>query len=174
MIRIGKIVATHGLSGNLVLKHIADKTEWLKTDDILFLELTKGSHIPFFVVNAHVANEDEYHVLLDEITTLEQGKKLIGKQVYVREDILTNAATDSPLLWIGFDIVDKKMGSLGVVEDVTQNNAQWIATISYKEKEVLLPLIDEMLLEVNVKNKYIRTEFPDGLLEVYIGDNYED
>lgn len=174
MIRIGKIVATHGLKGRVILKHVADKTEWLKKDDVLFLELTRDSRIPYFVVDANVANDEEYHVDLDDVDTVEKAKRLIGKQVYINEDMLQQAATDSPLLWIGFDIVDKNLGSLGEIEDVMQTSVQWIATINYKGKEVLLPLIDEMLVEVNTKNKYIRTDLPEGLIEVYTGDSHED
>lgn len=175
MVRIGKIVATHGLKGKVILKHIADKTEWLKKDDVLFLELTRDSRIPYFVLEANAANDDEYHIQLDDVETMEQAKRLIGKHVYVNEDILTEAATDSPLLWIGFNIVDKNLGSLGEIEDVMQTSVQWIATINYNGKEVLLPLIDEMLIEVNTRNKYIRTDLPEGLIEVYTeGSNDED
>lgn len=174
MVRIGKIVATHGLKGTVILKHIADKTEWLKEDDVLFLEITKGSRIPYFVLEANVANDEEYHVQLDEVDTVEKGKGLIGKQVYINEDMLVEAATDSPLLWIGFNVVDKRLGSLGEIEDVMQTSVQWIATVRYEGKEVLLPLIDEMLVEVNTKNKYIRTNLPEGLVEVYTGESNED
>jgi 16S rRNA processing protein RimM len=91
---------------------------------------------------------------------------LIGKQAYVKEDILSKYTNDSPLLWIGFNIVDKERGSVGAIEDVMQTGHQWLAKVTYEGKEVLIPLIDQMILDINVRNKFIRMELPEGLLDI--------
>jgi 16S rRNA processing protein RimM len=166
MIRIGKIVATHGLQGEVVLTHILDKTGWLKKTDVLFLELNKESFIPFFVTNVRADRSDECVISLEDISKVEEAKKFIGKQVYVEEVILEKQKVDSPLLWIGFDIVDREKGSLGKIEDVIQTAHQWLASITYQDKEVLIPLVKEMILDVNVRNKFIRMDLPEGLLDL--------
>ena len=168
MLRIGKIVATHGLQGAVILKHIVGKSDWLQKDAVLFAELRKGSHIPYFTTAAKAANDEEYIVNLEDVNTVEDAKKLIGKQVYVQEDILSKHTTDSPLLWIGFNMVDREKGSLGPVEDVLQAGPQWLAKLTIEGKEALIPLVPEILLEVNIRNKYIRVALPEGLLEVYL------
>ena len=166
MIRIGKIVATHGLQGSLVLTHVVGSSDWLKKDDVLFLELNKGSFIPFFVQTAKAANDEEYIITVEDVTVVEAAKKLIVKQAYVKEDILSATAADTPLLWIGFNLVDKEKGSLGPIEDVMQAGPQWLAKLTYEGKEVLIPLIEQMILDVNIRNKYIRMDLPDGLLDL--------
>ena len=166
MIRIGKIVATHGLQGSLVLTHVVGSSDWLKKDDVIFLELNKGSFIPFFVQTAKAANDEEYIIPVEDVTVVEAAKKLIGKQAYVKEDILSATAADTPLLWIGFNLVDKEKGSLGPIEDVMQAGPQWLAKLTYEGKEVLIPLIEQMILDVNIRNKYIRMDLPDGLLDL--------
>lgn len=166
MIRIGKIVATHGLQGNLIFTHIVGTSNWLKTDDVLFLEMNKGSFIPFFVQNVKAANEEEYIINFEDVSTIEAAKKLIGKQVYAQEDLLSKHAKDSPLMWIGFNIVDRELGGIGIIEDVLQTGHQWLARLTYKENEVLIPLIDPMIIEVNTRNKFIRMQLPNGLLEL--------
>ena len=166
MIRIGKIVATHGLQGSLVLTHVVGSSDWLKKDDVLFLELNKGSFIPFFVQTAKAANDEEYIITVEDVTVVEAAKKLIGKQAYVKEDILSATAADTPLLWIGFNLVDKEKGSLGPIEDVMQAGPQWLAKLTYDGKEVLIPLREQLILDVNIRNKYIRMDLPDGLLDL--------
>ena len=168
MIRIGKIVATHGLNGAVILKHIVGNAQWLKKDHVLFVELRKGSHIPYFTTTAKAANDEEYIVTLEDVTTVEEAKKLVGKQAYVQEDVLGKESADSPLLWIGFNMVDREKGSLGPVEDVMQAGPQWLAKITVEGKEALIPLVPEIILEVNIRNKYIRVALPEGLLEVYL------
>ena len=166
MIRIGKIVATHGLTGNVVFSHFAGNKTWLKKGDVLFIELNKGSYIPFFVENEKANNDEEYLVGLEEVNTIEAAKKLVGKQVYIKEDLLKDTAKDSPLLWIGFNIVDRTLGSIGAIEDVFQTGFQWLAKITFNERETLIPLIDEMIIEVSIRNKFIRMDLPEGLLEL--------
>ncbi len=168
MIRIGKIVATHGLNGAVILKHVTGDAGWLSKGDILFVELRKGSEIPYFVVSAKAANAEEYIVTVEDVETVEMAKKLTGKQVYVKEDVLKHVKTDSPLLWIGFNLVDKEKGGLGVIEDVLQTGHQWLAKLTIEGKEVLIPLVDEMLLDVSVRNKFVRVDLPEGLIEVYL------
>ena len=96
MIRIGKIVATHGLQGSLVLTHVVGSSDWLKKDDVIFLELNKGSFIPFFVQTAKAANDEKYIITVEDVTVVEAAKKLIGKLAYVKEDILSATAADEP------------------------------------------------------------------------------
>lgn len=168
MIRIGKIVATHGLNGAVILKHVTGDRNWLKPGDVLFVELRKGSEIPYFVVSAKASNEEEYIVTLEDVVTVEAAKRLTGKQVYVKDDVLKNVKTDSPLLWIGFNLVDKEKGGLGVIEDVLQTGHQWLAKLTIEGKEVLIPLVSEMLLDVNIRNRFVRVDLPEGLIDVYL------
>lgn len=168
MIRIGKIVATHGLQGAVILSHIVGNSEWMQKDATLFVEIRKGSYIPYFATAAIASNHEEYIVNLEDVNGVEEAKKLTGKHVYVNEDILSGHADDSPLLWIGFNLVDKNKGGLGTIEDVMQTGAQWLAKITIEEKEVLIPLVEDFILDVNMRNKFVRVELPEGLLEVYL------
>lgn len=166
MIRIGKIVATHGLQGAVIMTHIVGNSQWLKPGDVLFLELHKESYIPFFISQLKASNDEEYVLNLEDTNSNEAARKLVGKNVYVNEDILSKHVTDSPLLWIGFNVVDREKGSLGPIEDVLQAGPQWLAKITYNDKEVLLPLVDDMILDVNMKNKFVRMDLPDGILDL--------
>lgn len=168
MIRVGKVVAAHGLQGAVVLKHIVDNSKWLEKQMPLFLELQKKSYIPYFVEDFTVNNEEEYIVQLDDVDGVDAAKRLIGKHVYAEEDQLSKSKSDSPLLWIGFNLVDKTKGGLGVLEDVMQAGQNWIGQITVNSKEVLIPLAPEMILDVNMKNKFIRMDLPEGLIEVYL------
>lgn len=166
MIRIGKIAATHGLQGDVIFTHILNKKGWLKKNDVLFLELNKGSFIPFFIMNVKADREEECIVRLEDVETVEAAKKLIGRQVYVEDIVLENQKLDSPLLWIGFNIIDKQLGEVGKINDVLQTAHQWLASVKYRDKEVLIPLIEEMIVDLNIRNKYIRMDLPEGLLDV--------
>ena len=50
---------------------------------------------------------------------------------------------------------------------VMQTGTQWLGKITVDGREALIPLVKEMIVEVNVRNCFIRVDLPDGLLEVY-------
>ncbi len=168
MLRIGKIVATHGLDGTVVMTHIIGHSDWLKKEDILFLELNKDSYIPFFLTKVKATGNDEYLLNFEDTATVESARRLVSKHVYVKEDVLTKHAQDSPLLWIGFKVMDKEHGELGVIEDIMEAPTQWLAKLTYKNKEVLLPLVEQTIQQVDLEKKTIKMNLPEGLLEVYL------
>ncbi len=167
MIRIGKIVATHGLQGALIVTHVAGNSKWLKKDDALMVEMNKDSYIPFFVTSCKANNEEEYVVQMEEVNVVEEARKLIGKPVFVQEEILAPYIEQTPLLWMGFKIVDKTKGEIGVIDDIYQTAAQWLAVVHIDGAEVLLPLVEQTILQVNLKAKKIHMDIPAGLIEVY-------
>lgn len=167
MIRIGKLVATHGLTGSLIMTHIAGTSKWLKKGDALMVEMQKGSLIPYFVAQVKATGENEYIVTFEDIATPQEAKKLVTKHVYADEKLLAATANQSPLMWIGFNISDQHYGNIGILEDVMQTGAQWIGKLTYKENEVLIPLVDETLEAIDIKRKILKTKLPEGLLEVY-------
>lgn len=168
MIRIGKIVATHGINGSLILTHVVGNSKWLKKQHTLLVEMQKGSYIPYFISQLKPNNDKEYIIELEDINKVEAAKKLVTKHVYVEEDVLKGYERQSPLLWIGFNIIDKKEGSIGAIEDVIKSGIQWLAKLTYKNKEVLVPLIDQFIEKVDIKTKTINITLPEGLLEVYL------
>lgn len=166
LIRVGKIVATHRLAGQVVFVHIVGVRDWLQVGQPLFLELNPRSFIPFYVSAAKVQSEQEYLVLLEDVATVEDARKLVGKSVYVNADSIATEASNTPLLWIGYSIVDKTLGSVGVIEDIFQTGHQWLAKVTHNEREVLIPLIDSMILQLNTRNRFIRMDLPSGLLDL--------
>ena len=168
MIRIGKIVATHGLTGSLILTHVVGKSTWLKKDHILHVEMQKGSYIPYFVSQCKASNDKEYIINVEDVDKVESAKKLVTRQVYVDVSILIGYAKESPLLWIGFSVIDKNNGILGDIDDVSQTGFQWLARVNYNGTEVLVPLIDQMIENVDIKARTINVNLPEGLLEVYL------
>jgi 16S rRNA processing protein RimM len=167
MIRVGKIVATHGLQGAIVMTHIVGDARWLKKGQPLMIEMLKDSLIPYFVIEIKSAGSSEIVVLLEDIQQMEMAKKLVGKAVYIAEDVLIGYDKKSPLLWLGFSITDVNTGIIGVIDDVMQTSNQWLGRVMYNDTEVLIPLIDQFIKQVDLRKKRLIMELPQGLLEVY-------
>ncbi|HEX3024194.1 MAG TPA: hypothetical protein VHP12_03195, partial [Chitinophagaceae bacterium] len=61
-INIGKIVATFGVKGEVILKHALGKKTTLKGIEAIFIEQQKNSYLPYFVQSSKAKDNEEIYV----------------------------------------------------------------------------------------------------------------
>ncbi len=166
MIRIGKIAAQHGLSGALIFTHKLGNLKGLKKGGALFIEVRKGSRIPYFLESIKERSGEEALVQLEDLSTPEEAKSLVGRDVWAEAHLVQEAATDSPLQFIGYKVVDTQLGALGEIADVYEAGPQWLGVLMIAGKEVLFPIIDAFIVEKNKRARYLRVALPAGLLDL--------
>ncbi|MFP5041244.1 ribosome maturation factor RimM [Parasediminibacterium sp. JCM 36343] len=166
-INIGKIVATFGLNGELILQHKLAKKLTFKNVDAVFIEEVKGSFIPYFLVASKAKTVDETYIELEGIGTKEKAKKIIGKQTYLLEtDFRRLAGKASPIAMIGYKVMEGTE-LLGNIEEIIEQPHQVLIRITYKGNEALIPLHAETLQSIDRKKGILYVTLPDGLLEIY-------
>ena len=67
--KIGKLAASHGLTGELILQHSLGKKTSLKGLEAIFIEDAKDNFIPHFIVSTSIKNDTDIYINLDELTT---------------------------------------------------------------------------------------------------------
>lgn len=171
--KLGKIVAAHGLKGELVLQHELGKKTDLKKLPALFLELKKDSFVPYFIRKAKGTTEKESLLLLEEIDTREKAQQLVGKLCWLPEEQFKQYADkQAPASLLGYQIVEEEVGSkkiLGTIEEVIEQPQQLLCRILLKGKEVLIPLNESTLLAIDHQAKTVSVKLPEGLLDIYLG-----
>ncbi len=166
-ISIGKIVASFGLEGELILKHSIGKKTSLQGIKAIFVEEVKGSYIPWFVVSSKAKNEDEITVQLEGITSKESARKLNQKKVWLKADDLKKiAGSTSPLALIGYKLINEG-DTIGLVEEVIEQPHQLLLMVISNEIEMLIPLHEETLDKIDHKKAEVHVTLPDGLLDIY-------
>jgi 16S rRNA processing protein RimM len=168
-INIGKLVATHGVKGALVLKHDLGKKTSFKGLKAFFLEEMPGSFLPYFTVDIKIKNEQEVHVEFEGILTKEKAATLVPKQVWLEEaDFKKFAAANAPISLLGFMVYDKDL-ALGEVLEVIEQPHQVMCRIQYKEHDdILIPIHEGSLLKIDKKAKKLMLDLPEGLIEAQI------
>ena len=71
-IPIGKLIAAHGLQGDLILQHSLGKRSTLTGIQALFIEEKKGQALPWFVEKAQARTEEETLIKLNVINSSHQ------------------------------------------------------------------------------------------------------
>ncbi len=167
-IKIGKIVATFGVNGQVVVQHNLGKKSTFKGVETIFVEQIKGSLLPYFIKEAKPKTEEDNYILFEDILNKEAATKLIGKAVWLlQEDFKKLSNSKSPIALLGYKVISNKE-ILGIIEEVIEQPHQILLSIIYKGKEAYLPMHEESLINIDHKKNEVHLELPDGLLEVYL------
>jgi len=166
-INIGKIVATFGVKGEVILKHALGEKSTLKGIEVLFVEQVKGSYLPYFITAFKVKSHEELYVQLDGIATKEAAHKLIAKQAWLSEEDFRKAAgKQSPIALLGYMVINEGE-QLAAIEEVIEQPHQVLLRILLNGNEALIPLHEETLDGIDHKKKEVHVTLPDGLLDIY-------
>lgn len=166
--KIGRLVAVHGLKGELVLKHELGKKTSLKGLPAIFIEEKKNTFLPWFIESAKIKSGNEIYIKLEGVDVREAALKLTQKHVWLPEsDFKKFVVKSAPANLLGYTITNNKV-PLGEILELIEQPHQLLCRLEIKGKEVLIPLHEQTLQKINHKNKEIVVDLPDGLLDIYL------
>jgi len=166
--KAGKLVAVHGLKGELILKHEFGKKSSLKDVKAIFIEDKKDSFFPWFIETAKARSADEILLKLETIDTREAAAKLSQKEIWLtEEDFKRLSAKSAPANLLGYIIINNQERLSEILEVIEQPH-QMLCRIELNKKEVLIPINESFLKKVDHKKKEVIVELPDGLLDIYL------
>lgn len=165
--KIGKLIASFGLKGELILRHSLGRKATLKGLETIFLEEKKNSFIPYFVTGATIKNDSELYIKLEDIDSKETARKLTPREVWIAEaDFKKFADKAAPINMLGFHLINGEE-DLGEIIEVIEQPHQVLCAILLEGKEALIPIHEESLDKIDHKNRKIFVVLPDGLLDIY-------
>ena len=164
---IGKLVATFGVKGEMILLHHLGKKTSLKGLEALFVEVVKGEMLPYFIQSAKIKSEEEVILKLEGVDNKEAAAKLRQKEVWFTEEAFEKYSAKSSIIsLLGFHLIDEGTDRGAILEIIEQPH-QMLARIDLDGKEALIPLHDQSLQKIDKKKKQVHVILPEGLLDVY-------
>lgn len=165
---IGKLVATFGVKGEVVLRHHLGKKTSLKDLETIYIEEKKDELLPYFIQSTRIKNDEELFLKFEGIDTKEAAHRLMQKQLWlIQEDFDKYAAKSAPIALLGYHIINEGK-DLGEVLEVIEQPHQVLCRIDLQGKEALIPIHEGSLLKLDKKKKQVHVELPDGLLDIYL------
>lgn len=167
---LGKITKLHGYEGKLIVYFDTDEPQEYIGLEIVYLNIN-GNLVPFFIEELNLLNNKAI-VVFSDINTNESAEELVNKELYLPLNMLPEL--DGNKFYYhevpGMEVIDSNFGSLGTVKEVLEYPNQAVLQIFHKEKEVLIPISDEVIKEFSREQKKIYITAPDGLLEIYLNN----
>ena len=159
---VAEITTTSGFMGEVRLKpfsrfsidYIMEKTLQIGTsyDNLIDLKLEKA-----------IGNGKRMRFKFEGIDSELKAKNIIGKTIYANtkaDDEINLIASDL----IGFDVVTDTGESVGELKDVMWLPANDVYVVFNGEKELLIPIVNEVVLSVDYDKKEILIANIDGLI----------
>jgi len=165
---IGFISKAHGFGGE-VLCVLEEGIEL--TGDTRFLFVTmEGKPVPFSI-EYFKARNDAFLVKFEDVNDETTAKKITGFRLSTEQELV--AASSDRLAWddlVGYALQDKNFGPMGPLLSVEEYPEQLVGRCKIREKEVLFPLNDDFVEEIDDDQKRILLNLPEGLLDIYLED----
>lgn len=171
-VNIGSTRKAHGLAGEIKVVIEEQYLEDFLKNERIFIGI-KSMKIPYFIAN--VRGKGDMIVHLEDVNDRDAAQALQSKEIFLREqDIIPDKdrefeIPDDSLEYehlIGYLLVDQLLGDIGPIDEVLEMPQQEMAFLKYKGKDVLIPLNEQYIVEVDEKERRVLMDLPDGLLEV--------
>ncbi len=163
---IGYVHKQHGVQGELTIILTVDLQSF--EPNFLILEI-EGIFVPFFIKNKLNKKDRSALITFEGLSSIEKSKKLIGKTIYLpKQDVqIASAPSQSPINeLIGYIIIDKTKGKVGTIEAIEDTTENVLFVVSYQNTELLIPVVEEFIENIDDQKKVVFTRLPIGLLEI--------
>lgn len=166
---LGKIIKTFGNKGQVMVHLDVDEpSDYLELESV-YLDL-HGERIPFFIDSIELKNNHKAIVGFEDYNTVAEAEALKGLEIYLPLTELPALADDQFYFHeiTGFRVVDDTHGDIGIVEDVLDLPHQSMFQIKFEGKEILIPIVDEIVHDIDKAQKIIYISAPEGLIDIYL------
>lgn len=166
---MGKIVKKYSFKGELLVKLDTDDPKSYTKMESVFVEKNKNL-VPFFIERSSLHKSELLRVKFENINGDEDADPLINSHLFLPLDLLPKLIGNKFYFHeiIGFKVTDSSFGEVGLITGVNESTFQPLFEIDRNGKEILIPLIDNFIKNVDRDNKTIQLEVPEGLIEIYL------
>jgi len=167
---LGYVAKLHGFKGEVSLFLDVTNPEDYQTLDAVFIEIN-GQLSPFFVESFKLKNKGFAAVKFEGVNAENDARLLLRKNLFLPAQILPKLSGthfyDHEV--VDFTVVDVNFGEVGKLKSIVDLQVNPLIQIMKDEKEVLIPLIEGVVVELDRKKKIMTIEAPAGLIELYLG-----
>ena len=146
-LEIGKIINTHGVTGEMKIDAWCDSPQVLKSIKHFYLGEGTGLLVP---VSVRTGGQFPF-IKFEGINTVEEAAKYKNKIIYANRDEIKKPAGKHFICdLIGLDVIDKNTGRIyGKLNDVLEYEPNEIYEISTEKGTVLMPAVKEFISEID-------------------------
>lgn len=168
---MGIITRPSGFKGEVSVKIDADNPVEYTELESVFVELPQGL-VPFFVDNIIINPKGKARIKFNGVDSEEAALSLKGCSLLLPDDLLPEMDQNGFYFHeiTGFKVIDTEDGDIGTLNQVLEGKAQDIFQVMQGKKEILIPVVDEIIVNVDRSKKELLLNVPEGLIDFYLNE----
>ncbi len=167
--KLGHIAKLHGFKGEVSLFLDVTNPEDYLSLDAFFVDIN-NLLTPFFVNSLKMKPNGFASVKLEGVDSENDAKILLRNEVFLPAEILPELSGtefyDHEV--IGFTVIDAEFGEVGIIQQIIDLPSNPLIQVDRNGKEILIPLIPNLVQKVDRKDKKLHIQAPEGLIEIYL------
>lgn len=164
--KIGKIVTTKGLKGELKVYSHTDEIE--RFLELEYFYIGKDRENKYYIDKVNITANNMVTIKIKGYETVESVQKFIQNFMYIDREDSYELLEDEMFIvdMIGMEVKKKDGTIIGILEDVLQYSANDVYVVkSESGEEYLIPATYEVVPEINSEERYIIVNPIPGLLD---------
>lgn len=165
-IEIGYIQRTHGIKGEMLVTFDADQHLDPEKLESVFVEID-GIPVPFFITSLNIQRDSKAIVKLSEVDSIDQAEHFVGFKLVIPGQATSNTDEIYFSDLVGFSVYLSQgdlFGTITLYTDYGLNATFDVLTPT--GKQVIIPAAEELINEIDVPNRKIEMNLPEGLLDL--------
>jgi 16S rRNA processing protein RimM len=165
-ITIGRVRKPHGLKGEVTVGVLSDVDERFAAGSVVDLVLADGQRRSTRI-SAVRGRRDEAIVRFAGLETRDQAEELREAMLEIDRSRVPSAPPGAFYFFelVGCECTDRRAGELGSVARVLDDGGGLLLEIEAGPRSLLVPFVEEYLQEVDIANRRIELQLPEGLIE---------
>jgi 16S rRNA processing protein RimM len=154
-VRIGEIVSAHGIKGEVKFRYYNEEKEVFYRYTSFFIEDGDGwKKLEPTGINLR---KGYFHINFKGLERPEDLISLINREIFVKEEELPQLSENEYYEYqlLGLDVFSENGEKLGKVAQIIHTGANDVMLVK-GEKEILVPMIEGYIQEVNIKDSFIK------------------
>ena len=157
---LGEFIKLFSFKGELIF-YSELKSVFIENLDSLFVNFNE-SYVPFQIIKVKSHKKNNYRTQLQNVNSESEAKRLLKKDIYIER---TENSDNSDYLVDNFKVYNNNK-YIGVVISTINKTEQSIMEVKMSDKVVLIPLVDQFIVEINDEELKIDMDLPEGLLDI--------
>jgi 16S rRNA processing protein RimM len=164
-LRIGEIIGTHGIKGTNRFRSYAESLEVFEPGRSIVVRESSGRE------TSREINWVKHHgrtplLSFKGITDRNQAEVLIGAELFIPKADLPQLENGS-YYWfdlIGIAVYTTDDSYLGRIEAIIETGSNDVYVVKDEKKEVLIPALEAVVVNIDLQEKRMQVDLPEGLV----------
>jgi 16S rRNA processing protein RimM len=166
---LGKILKPNGGKGHMIVLLDVDNPGKYQKLDSVFVAIDQN-RIPYSVQSVELKTGKRVTFKFEDVDSFEDALPFSGHDIYLPMALLPKLKGKNFYHHeiTGFTVIDNTHGNIGTVASILEFPHQSLLQVKHGDKEILIPMVEQVILKVDRKNKVITIQAPEGLIEIYL------